>query len=78
MINRIKTWIENWREEQEQDRFKAGFGWAMAAYFVEACSCSDIEAVSVPHGDPFNRGARHAVTTIRQIIDDAAGVDEPD
>lgn len=53
-------------EDQEAD-FRNGFGWAMAAYFVEGMTTSDLEAHTHGQTAPFDKGADAAISLIDRL-----------
>ena len=65
----IKRWIEDYKTRRYEQRYRAGFGWAMGAYYLDARSPKDIMnqvacGIAMDGVNPFDEGAKKALELI--------------
>lgn len=65
------SWYKQWKEDRKvkrnKERYREGYGWAMAAYHLENIYIDNIEAMVYGSiKNPFDAGARLAVGDIRK------------
>lgn len=69
MITHVKTWLKE-RQRRKDDEFERnGFGWAMAAFYMEGKTLEEIEGCywrSDRSYVPFDKGADQAVFMLRR------------
>lgn len=69
-MKKLHKWLETRRKTKAREKFLAGFGWAMAEYYIEGRAVSDIEVETHPccGRDCFDEGAIKALRIIEQHI----------
>ena len=70
MINLVKEYLAARKFRADVNAFRAGFGWAMTAYFCEQMHIDAILDASWPNNDSFDCGARQAISELVRIQKD--------
>lgn len=69
MIIRVKKWLKERQRRKDEEAERNGFGWAMAAFYLEGKTLEEIEGYywqSDRHYSPFDRGADQVVFMLRR------------
>ena len=65
----FRQWLENRKTRRYEQRYRAGFAWAMTAYYLDAKSPKEIGnqvdfGIRMDGNNPFDEGAIKALTLI--------------
>jgi len=56
--------IDEWKEKQKKKRYRDGFKWAMAKFYLDNGSCQYLHCMTSFSDSPFDEGARKALDII--------------
>lgn len=60
----LSKYFQNRRKEKDAAAYRDGFGWAFTAYHLEGMEIDDISARVYGSADPFDKGARFALSLL--------------